>query len=94
MTRLSDQEVQNRSKRLAGWRVAGNSLEKVFKLKDFISAVAMINRIAAVAEGAGHHPDITLRNYNELTINLTTHDEGGITERDFDLAAKIDKLGT
>jgi len=92
MGRLSDTEINERLKRLSGWRLVGNSLEKRFKLKDFMSAVALINKIAPVAEETEHHPDITLRNYNELTINLTTHDEGGITERDFDLAARIDRL--
>jgi 4a-hydroxytetrahydrobiopterin dehydratase len=62
------------------------------KFKNFVSAVNFINKIVPIAEELEHHPDLELKNYNELIIRITTHDEGGITELDFELAKKIDEL--
>ena len=70
----------------------GCRLTRVWRVRDFLTAVAFINRIAEVAEANDHHPDIHLVNYRELSLELTTHAAGGLTENDLILAAKIDRL--
>lgn len=67
------------------------SLRRRFRFKDFVEAIAFVNRIAEVAEEQGHHPDIYI-SYNRVRIDLTTHAIGGLSENDFILAAKIDRL--
>jgi 4a-hydroxytetrahydrobiopterin dehydratase len=68
------------------------SLRRRFRFKDFVQAMAFVNQVAAVAEGEGHHPDILI-SYNRVRIDLTTHAIGGLSENDFIMAAKIDRLG-
>lgn len=75
-----------------GWQLAENRrLEKVFKFKDFVEALAFTNRIGALAEQQGHHPDIEL-SWGKVTLRIWTHKIGGLTESDFILAAKSDSL--
>jgi 4a-hydroxytetrahydrobiopterin dehydratase len=69
----------------------GKSLRRRFRFKDFVEAMAFLNRVAQVAEEEGHHPDILI-SYNRVRIDLTTHAIGGLSENDFILAAKIDRL--
>ena len=76
---------------MQGWSHAGKALHKRFGFKSFMPAVGFVNRIAEAAERAGHHPDITI-NYNAVSISLSTHSEGGVTEMDFQLAKEIDGL--
>jgi len=89
MAKLSPEEIKNRLTGLAGWQLADNAIRKQFKFNDFMSAVAFVNRVANAAEAADHHPDIVI-NYTRVTMSLSTHSAGGITEKDFDLAQKID----
>ena len=79
---------------LPGWSLAprGRAIRRQLKLQDFVSAVKFIQRLTPLAERAVHHPDLVLKNYNEVTITLTTHDAGGLTRRDFALARKINRL--
>ena len=78
---------------LPGWElVNGKAICKTVKCKDFLDAVGLIQRIAPVAEAEGHHPDLHLTGYRRLTIELSTHSIGGLSENDFILAAKIDRL--
>lgn len=91
MVRLSAEEVQRRLKPLKGWRRSGKEIVKRFTFPSFKEAIALVNRVAALAEAANHHPDILVK-YDRVVLTLTTHDEGGLTHRDFDLAAKINKL--
>lgn len=78
---------------LAGWElVEGKALRKTVKCKDFLDAVELIQRIAPIAEAEDHHPDLHLTGYRRLTIELSTHAIGGLSENDFILAAKIDQL--
>ncbi|OHA68641.1 MAG: 4a-hydroxytetrahydrobiopterin dehydratase [Candidatus Wildermuthbacteria bacterium RIFCSPLOWO2_01_FULL_47_18] len=70
--------------------VAFIKIKKQFKFKDFKEAMAFVNKIAEIAEKEGHHPDITI-NYNRVTIELSTHSIGGLSENDFILAAKIEE---
>ena len=76
-----------------GWElVEGKAIRKTITCKDFLSAVGLIQRIAPVAEAEDHHPDLHLTGYRKLTIELSTHAIGGLSENDFILAAKIDAL--
>jgi 4a-hydroxytetrahydrobiopterin dehydratase len=88
---LSKVEIQQKLKGMLGWSHAGKALHKRFTLKSFMAAVGFVNRVAEAAEKAGHHPDITI-NYNLVTLALSTHSEGGVTEKDFQLAKEIDGL--
>lgn len=93
MAALSKAEIQQKLRDVPGWSHMGKSLHKKYTLKSFMPAINLVNKIAAVAEKEGHHPDITI-NYNILTISLSTHSEGGVTQRDFDLARLIDHLAS
>jgi 4a-hydroxytetrahydrobiopterin dehydratase len=88
---LSDAEIQERAKQLEGWTVEGKELRITRKFKDFLDAIAFVNQIVEPAEAAGHHPDLAI-SYNKVTVSLTTHDAGGLTSKDFDLAQVISKL--
>lgn len=77
-----------------GWvRTKENTLEKSFRLRDFREALAFVNKIGKIAEKMGHHPDISIKNYNQVFISVTTHDKMNvITEKDEKLTEKIDKI--
>src|SRR5919197_2500952 len=77
---------------LPGWARDGEALVRTYRRRDFVDAVALINRITEVAEAANHHPDLCLRGYRELEVRLTTHDQGGITGRDVEVAKRIEEL--
>jgi 4a-hydroxytetrahydrobiopterin dehydratase len=91
MPALSPQDAETRVRNLSGWQIESGELTKTFLFKDFLSAIDFVNQIAKIAEGAGHHPDIDIR-YNRVRIALVTHDAGGLTEKDFELAGGIEKL--
>ena len=91
MSALSKVEIQQKLKGMRDWSHAGKALHKRFTFKSFMPAIGFINRIAEAAEKAAHHPDITI-NYNIVSISLSTHSEGGVTEKDFQLAKEIDGL--
>ena len=91
MAALNHEAVQNGLAKLQGWSVEGGEIRKKYTFKSFLPGIEFVNRIAHAAEEAGHHPDITI-NYNVVGIALSTHSEGGITEKDFALAAKIDQI--
>jgi 4a-hydroxytetrahydrobiopterin dehydratase len=76
----------------AAGRAGANAIRKTVKCKDFLDAVQLIQRIAPIAEVEDHHPDLHLTGYRKLTIELSTHAIGGLSENDFILAAKIDQL--
>jgi len=87
--RLSKGEIQERIQALNGWKLDDEEIEKDFTFADFTQAMAFVNRVAEAAEAADHHPDIEIK-YNRVEMTLSTHSEGGLTEKDFDMAAKID----
>ena len=91
MSALSQQEIDARLGGLPDWKIAAGELERVFKFADFVAALAFVNQVGSLAEEAAHHPDIDIR-YNRVRLALVTHDAGGITAKDFDLAAAIDHL--
>ncbi len=74
---------------MAGWARDGDAIHREFTFKDFAAAMAFVNKVAQAAEAADHHPDIDIR-YNRVTMALSTHSEGGVTEKDFALASRID----
>ena len=88
MARLSDAEIESRLRRLAGWERRGDEIRRTFSFPDFAGALAFVNRVGELAEAMTHHPDIDIR-YSRVTLALTTHDAGGLTANDFDLAEKI-----
>lgn len=90
--KLSDSEIQNNLMPLQGWELRDNALLRTFQLPSFAHAVMMIGAIGQLAEATGHHPDLLLHGYNKLTVTLTTHSAGGITEKDFSLARQIQAL--
>jgi 4a-hydroxytetrahydrobiopterin dehydratase len=77
--------------KLPGWQIESGELVKTFSFKDFVAALRFVNQVGEAAEAAGHHPDIDIR-YNKVRLALVTHSAGGLTEKDFDLAAKAEKL--
>ena len=74
------------------WEIKNNFLTKEFEFENFLKAVEFINKIAKVAEKENHHPDLNLHSYKKLKVMLFTHSENKITDRDYLLAKKIDKL--
>ncbi|AFZ54986.1 pterin-4-alpha-carbinolamine dehydratase [Cyanobacterium aponinum PCC 10605] len=88
---LNETEVRQKLANYPNWVTSGQSINTTYKFKDFIQAVEFVNRLVEPAERAGHHPDIEI-SYNKVTIHLTTHDAGGITQKDFDLAEEIQRI--
>ncbi len=92
MAALSAQEVNTRLASLPQWKVESGELIRTFEFKDFRASLAFVNKVGDLAEAAGHHPDIDIR-YNKVRLALVTHDAGGLTAKDFDLAGKVDRIG-
>ncbi len=90
MPRLSDSEVERALGGLDGWRREGDELVQDFVLRDFVASLGFIAQVGALAERANHHPTLT-NTYNRVRVALSTHDEGGITERDTALAGEINE---
>jgi len=88
---LEDRVVAAKMKLLPRWKLEGGELVRQCEFRNFVEAMNFVNRVAELAEGAGHHPDIDIR-YNKVRLALISHDAGGLTERDFDLATGIDSL--
>jgi len=91
MPLLGEEEIEARLGELDGWRREGDAIVKEFKLDDFVGSVDFINRLAPVAEELNHHPDLQV-SWNKVTVSITTHSEGGLTQNDFGLAKRIDPL--
>jgi len=91
MAALSPAEVQVHLKSLPAWQADSGMLVRTFQFAHFLAAMRFVNQVAQAAETAAHHPDIDIR-YNRVRLALVTHDAGGLTEKDFALAAEADKL--
>jgi 4a-hydroxytetrahydrobiopterin dehydratase len=91
---LPPSEAATRLRQLQGWTFSAGkkTIQQSLKMKDFVSAVSLINRITTVAQREDHHPDLHLTGYRNLRIELSTHSIGGLSLNDFILAAKIDAL--
>lgn len=88
---LSSTEIDSRLSSLDGWQLERGEIVRTFTLHNFCGSLDFVNRVGELAEAAGHHPDIDIR-YNKVHLALVTHDAGGLTEKDFALAAKINGL--
>jgi 4a-hydroxytetrahydrobiopterin dehydratase len=91
MAALNNEAIQEGLAKMPGWSYQGNNLRKKYTFKSFLPGIEFVNKIAQAAESANHHPDITI-NYNVVGISLSTHSEGGVTEKDFALASQIDQI--
>ncbi|MDX1509799.1 MAG: 4a-hydroxytetrahydrobiopterin dehydratase [Nitriliruptorales bacterium] len=91
MDRLTDEQVAAGLEALDNWQRDGDAITRTFRADSYPDAVAFVVRMAFAAEEANHHPDITWSWVN-VTVSLSTHDAGGITQNDLDLAATIDRL--
>lgn len=90
MPALSAQEVQAHLNKLNGWQIEDGQLVKTFRFKSFRDSLEFVNRVGELAEQAEHHPDIDIR-YSQVRLSLVTHDAGGLTAKDFELAAQADR---
>lgn len=89
---MNNDEITNSKKGIdPNWQLREQKLYRDFKFKDFGEAMSFVNQVAGAADEANHHPDISI-SYNRVTLELSTHDVGGLSKKDFKLAAKIDKL--
>lgn len=89
--KLEEKEIAARLVGLPAWTVTGGKLRREFRFADFVDAFGFMTRAALVAEAKNHHPEWS-NVYNRVVVELTTHDAGGISERDFELAAAFDRL--
>jgi 4a-hydroxytetrahydrobiopterin dehydratase len=93
MSVLLKDEIARRLEKLPGWHDRGDALEKHFDRGNFDGSIAFVNAVAKTANEQNHHPDITI-SWSEVALTLSSHDAGGITERDFRLAEAIDALAS
>jgi 4a-hydroxytetrahydrobiopterin dehydratase len=91
MATLSAEEITRELANVPGWTQKGDGIVKRFELRDFAEAMGFVVSVGLLAEKANHHPDIDIR-WNAVTLVLSTHSEGGLTMKDFNLAAKIGAL--
>ena len=89
--KLSEEEITAKLSELEGWKVEEKWLRKSFKFENFAASLAFVNKVGEIAEDADHHPDITF-GWGYANIELTTHDTGGLTQLDFEVAARIDEV--
>jgi 4a-hydroxytetrahydrobiopterin dehydratase len=93
MAKLTPDEIATKIKTLAGWQYKDNAIFKLFRFKSFMDGIHFIGTVAEMAEKADHHPDM-LVNYTRVTFTCSTHDQGGVTEKDFALANEIERAFT
>ena len=91
MAELNPEQIKAALPVVKDWKKQSVSITRTYEFKDFVAAIEFVNKVARVAEEAWHHPDIDIR-WNKVTLTLATHSEGGLTQKDFDLAKKIDAL--
>ena len=92
MAALSNQQVDAGLRGLTGWEREGDTIVRELERADFESALDLLNAVAAEAQARDHHPDLLLHGWNRLRLTLSTHSEGGLTEKDLELAAAIDAI--
>lgn len=93
MALLAADQITEELRRLDGWQWdrEGNELRRTVRMPDFMSGIHVVTAVARAAEEVDHHPDVDIR-FNEITFHQTTHAAGGVTQRDVDMAARIDAL--
>lgn len=87
---LGDEEIEQRLDELGDWEREGDEIQKVFEFEDFGAAISFVNAVAELADRYDHHPDIDIR-WNRVKLAMSTHSEGGLTARDFDVAGEIEQ---
>jgi 4a-hydroxytetrahydrobiopterin dehydratase len=92
MSLLSQDEITKNLSSLSGWLQEGKEITKQFQFKDFVESLAFVNKVGAESEEMNHHPDIFIHSWNKVKITISTHSEGGITKKDFQLAEKIEEI--
>jgi 4a-hydroxytetrahydrobiopterin dehydratase len=90
MAKLNAAQIKTALASVPDWKRTGVTMVRTFAFKDFPAAIKFVNGVAKLAEKAWHHPDIDIR-WNQVTLTLTTHDAGGLTEKDFNLAKQFDR---
>ena len=90
MPKLNASKIKSALRTVRDWKKQGSTITRTFQFKDFPMAIKFVNAVAKLAEKAWHHPDIDIR-WNKVTLTLTTHDAGGLTEKDFKLAKQFDR---
>ena len=88
---LEAEDLDDALKKCPEWEVDGKSLVRTIEFEEFMEGIDFVNDLAEIADEVQHHPDIFIR-YNKVTLTLTTHDAGGITESDIELAQRVDNL--
>jgi len=91
MAKFNPAQIKTALTAVPAWKKKGLAITRLYQFKDFPAAIKFVNAVARLAEKAWHHPDIDIR-WNKVTLALTTHDQGGLTEKDFALAKKFDDL--
>ncbi len=92
MPLLNNKEIDAALNKLTSWQLSGNEIKKIYVFKNFKTALQFVNIVGELAEQADHHPDILIHSWNKVTLTLSTHNEGGLTIKDFELATKIEKI--
>lgn len=88
---LMESDIAARLAAVPHWSEQSKEIVRTFEFRDFRAALAFVNKVGDLAEKAGHHPDIDIR-YNKVRLALTTHDAGGLSTKDFELAAEVDRM--
>lgn len=91
MSRLNEQEINIRLKALPAWVMEKQMISRTFGFKSFLNGIDFVNQVARLAEDNNHHPDIEIH-WNKITLKFTTHDESGLTEKDFNLAQHCERI--
>jgi 4a-hydroxytetrahydrobiopterin dehydratase len=89
---LDDDALAGALQDLPEWSRDGDALTRAFRRRDWLDAIAFVNAVAEEAERRNHHPDVSITGYRNVTFRLTSHDSGGVTKRDVNLAKRIDEL--
>jgi 4a-hydroxytetrahydrobiopterin dehydratase len=91
MGKMNSDEIDSNLTKFSGWNFENESISKKFQFKDFIEALSFVNAVGLESEKMDHHPDILMFEWNKVKITISTHSAGGVTEKDFALAQKIEE---
>jgi 4a-hydroxytetrahydrobiopterin dehydratase len=91
MSKFNQEQINSNFLKLSGWSYENDSLTRQFLFKDFIEALSFVNAVGLESEKMDHHPDILMFAWNKVNITISTHSAGGVTEKDFSLAQKIEE---
>ncbi len=91
MQKFETEQIEQRLADFSDWSMTGQKIQRTFSFDDFVGAMEFVNQVAGLAERLQHHPDIMIR-YSKVTLTLSTHDAGGVTEKDFGFAREVDLI--